>query len=110
MHYTTLFIVGYLACVFAAGHLTGYLIRMGQGDRATWIPIKHFPPDTPVYSRFDVWLRIGASPRSFGWADQFRVSDCWCRHGKWFHLHHGQETELLSDCVTHFKPEPKGPF
>lgn len=110
MYLTTLFIVGYLACVFAAGHLTGYIVRERQGDRATWIPIKNFPPNTPVYQRFDVWMRIGATPWSFGWSDQFRVADCWSRDGKWFHTYRDTEAEFATHYITHFKPEPKGPF
>lgn len=74
-----------------------------------WRPIESF--DQPDRVKVDLWLHIYASPRSMGWADDFRVIDAWRQDGKWVHYDKGNVAELFADYVTHWMPiaEPPRP-
>lgn len=68
--------------------------------RATeWRKIGSAPCDG---SHVDLWLRISASPMSFGMGDSFRVPDAWFENGKWVHRYNGKTTELVTHYVTHW--------
>ena len=44
-----------------------------------WKPIETAPNDTSPYNeraQVDLWMRVYASPRSFGMGDAFRVTNC----------------------------------
>lgn len=51
-----------------------------------WRPIEEAPKDG-IWRKVDLWLEIGASPRSMGFSDSFRVPDCWFdeKLGGWVH-------------------------
>ncbi len=72
-----------------------------------WKPIKTFRG--PDRREVDIWLSVHASPRSFGMADAWRVTEAWRTEGKWFHRHNGKEMELVGDYITHWMPMPKPP-
>lgn len=72
-----------------------------------WISVKDWMPEP--YERVDVWMSVHASPRSMGWADEFRVPESWQRDGRWFHSHNFAEKELDASYITHWMPVPSAP-
>jgi hypothetical protein len=72
-----------------------------------WKPIRSFRG--PDYRQVDLWLTVFASPLSFGWADAFRVVECWREDGKWMHIDVGEKKELNALYITHWMPMPKPP-
>lgn len=80
-----------------------------------WQPIETAPNEVWPNSEVDLWLQVHASPRSFGWADYFRVTDCYREltedghTGKWVHRHDGKEVELYQPYITHWMPLPEPP-
>lgn len=76
--------------------------QVGEG----WQGIESAPKDG---TRVDLWLDIPASPRSFGWADSFRVTDAVWRDGHWFHPYKGKDERLETDYITHWQPLPAAP-
>ena len=77
-----------------------------------WKPIETAPNDTSPYNeraQVDLWMRVHASPRSFGMGDAFRVTNCWKEAGKWFHIHNSRPAELFSEYITHWMPTPEPP-
>ena len=57
------------------------------------------------YERVDLWMEAYASPRSFGWADAFRVTDAFRKDGKWF----DDGGELFQRYITHWMPASVSP-
>jgi hypothetical protein len=60
-------------------------------------------------AKCDLWMEWGASALTMGWADAFRVVDCYREGGKWLHYHEGKFKELDSNYITHWMPRPFGP-
>lgn len=75
--------------------------------KTPWRPIKSCRIADGV--EVDIWMKVYASPMSFGMGDSFRVVDAYRKDGKWFHRHEFQEKELRSDLITHWMPIPKDP-
>lgn len=76
-----------------------------------WRPIDTAPKDG-IGKPVDLWLRIGASPRSMGWADDFRVPDCWWdgKLGGWVHFEKPWViSPLAPSYITHWMEIPPGP-
>ena len=70
-----------------------------------WQPIRTFAGND--YTRVDLWLEVHASPRSFGMADSFRVTEAYRCDGNW-HDHLGEE--LYGPYITHWMPVPEAPL
>jgi len=71
-----------------------------EGSPRGWRKIESAPKDGAVV---DVWLKICATPMSFGVADSFGVPDAWYSDGKWLHQYRGSPTELNSQYITHWR-------
>lgn len=83
---------------------------------AEWQPIEMAPAEVYPHEPVDLWLSVHASPRSMGWADAFRVPDCWRQlvkgagfTGPWVHNDGSAERELYADYITHFMRAPAPP-
>lgn len=74
-----------------------------------WKPIKTASKEDYDTTKVDLWLQWGAAPSTMGWADSFRVVDCWRHKGKWVHEYRGEITEINADYITHWMPRPDGP-
>jgi hypothetical protein len=76
----------------------------------TWQPIETAPTEVPKWRPVDLWMKVHASPMSFGMSDAFRVTDCWRNaEGKWVHLFQETEAELNERYITHWMPLPAPP-
>ena len=71
-----------------------------------WQPIETAPKDG---TRVDLWLRVHASPRSFGFSDAFRVPEGYFQDGVWGHSQGGSFRELYQPYITHWMPLPEPP-
>lgn len=87
-----------------------------MSERNEWLPIEEAPVEVDMHKPVDLWLSVHASPRSFGWSDAFRVTDCYRKLvtsegfvGPWVHIVGGREKELFSDYITHWMPLPDPP-
>ncbi len=72
-----------------------------------WISVKKKLPLAGV--QVDVWLRVSASPLSFGFSDEWRVPDAYLVDGKWFHSYKDKPTEIRYEYVTHWINKPGPP-
>lgn len=63
--------------------------------------------------RESLLLTQAVSPRSFGMADDFRVTEAWLQDGQWVHYHGYTTAELYAPYITHWMPivgpPPKDP-
>jgi hypothetical protein len=93
-------------CAWYARHIDAQAAEIRRLQVPHWQEIATAPKDGVSPSRpIDLWLRIPASPRSFGMSDAFRVVDCWRNaRGYWVHDYRGEETELAQDYITHWAP------
>lgn len=86
-------------------------LEMVAGDilmePSPWRKIKTF--DLRDREQCDLWMEWGASALTMGWADSFRVVDCYREDGKFFHYHEGKVKELDANYITHWMPRPPGP-
>jgi hypothetical protein len=56
----------------------------------------------------DVWMRIPASPRSFGMSDEFGVPDAWREGGVWYHIFNGRPEPVASEYISHWRDRQPG--